>query len=73
MDIKKCRNSIIINIITVVFSVLCFIGFYKAESITVYGWLIIAVVDFIVMIKNIGEYIKLKKQNEQQTFFEKQE
>lgn len=71
MDIKRCRNSIIINVITVVFSIVCFIGFYKAESITVYGWLIIAAVDFVVLIKNIIEYKKIKKQNEQQTYFKK--
>ena len=72
MELKKCRNSIIINLITVVFSIVCFIGFYKAESITVYGWLIIAVVDFIVLVKNIAEYIKLKKQSDQQQFFDKE-
>lgn len=71
MELKKCRNSIIINLITVVFSIVCFIGFYKAESITVYGWLIIAAVDFIVLVKNTAEYFKLKKQSGQQQFFDK--
>ena len=73
MNLKKCRNNIVLNLITFILSVGCFVYFNRVRDLTVFAWLIIATVDFVVLIKNIAEYIKLKKQDNQQPFFEKQE
>ncbi|MBE6888161.1 MAG: hypothetical protein E7484_07095 [Ruminococcaceae bacterium] len=70
MNRKDYRTNIICEIITLVISVAVAVYMYKAGQTRYLGFVLIAAVDGVALAWNTVGYVKNKRQDKNQTFFE---